>query len=50
MHDVLMSEIPLDAQKIDLFLLVVNKDAHRRLMHAFKLLITVGIMKIDSLR
>ena len=43
-HDVLMSEIPLDAQKIDLFF-----PAHRRVMHAFKLLITIGIMKIDSL-
>lgn len=49
MHDVLMNEIPLDAQKIDLFLPTVNKDAHRRLMHAFKLLITIGVMRIDSL-
>ena len=49
MHDVLMSEIPLDAQKIDLFFPAVNEDAHRRLMHAFKLLITIGVMKIDSL-
>ena len=49
MHDVLMSEIPLDAQKIDLFFPAVNKNAHRRLMHAFKLLITIGVMKIDNL-
>ena len=40
-HDVLMSQILLDAQKINQFFPAVNEDAHRRLMYTFKLLITI---------
>ena len=49
MHDEFMSEIPLDAQKIDIFLPSVNDDAFRAIKHAFKLFITIGIMKFESL-
>jgi hypothetical protein len=48
-HDALKSEIPLDAQNIDLFFPEVNEDAYRRLIHELNLLITIGVMKIDSL-
>jgi hypothetical protein len=49
MHDEFMSEIPLDAQKIDIFFPSVSEDAFRAIKHAFKLFITIGIMKLESL-
>ena len=49
MHDEFMSKIPLDAQKIDIFFPSVNEEAFRAIKHAFKLFITIGIMKFESL-
>ena len=49
MHDEFMSEIPLDAQKFDIFFPAVNGDAYRLLRGAFKVFITTGVMKFESL-
>lgn len=49
MHDEFMSEIPLDAQKIDIFIPAVNEDAFGATKYEFKLFITIWIMKFESL-
>ena len=49
MHDEFKSEIPLDDQKIDIFLPSVNEDALMAIKHTFKLFITIWIMKFESL-
>lgn len=47
-QDEFISEIPLYAQKIDIFLSSVKDDAFKEIRHAFKLFITVGIMNFES--
>ena len=49
MHNEVMSKIPLNIQKKDIFFLAVNGGAYRLLKHAFKLFIPTRVMKFESL-
>ena len=49
MHNALMSKIPFEKQKVDIFTPAKNTGAYENIKKAFKVLITAGIMKFSGL-
>lgn len=49
MHNALMSKIPFEKQKVDIFTPAKNAEAYGNIKKAFKVLITAGIMKFSGL-
>jgi hypothetical protein len=49
MHNALMSKIPFEKQKVDIFTPAKNDEAYGNIKKAFKVMITAGIMKFSGL-